>query len=747
MHSNARMYSSNVVSYINVDGHEPMPVYGCGKSKKALKFYDMERGRNLGLCMDWVHNRCVYHPSECKYTHAMPPAKSEAELRKMKWRKGQSAVNNPRTNKKKLKVETSLFGKKCVRTKALNRPVKSSRAQRVTSSRAQEDKPILSDMSTSGSKTGSDLPEVPPPTEEITWDNDANEPKNDDEAPVVGTVLETKIYAPADFDPVHVAPPAVSMAEPGKAPEFEVEAPMDFEPAPPVFQAPVRDRHAILEPQLLALNAHAPSYSGSIMSEDQYQPMSTFHTPAQSTYKDVEYHQPTPMVQPTSYQMVQYVHPSALAALQEKNAQLTAQVNAHRAAQEKIHGEYQTELGKVQRETALLARLHERSIKRFEEEKSQLRHHYELHIAALCQQLEEARAENASRCMENHRLKAQATQVQAPAQVPEEEIVQPVEENTLFHSAPCDGVVPVTTAADEEPRALPPADEPKVEQEPAEQPTVVVEPTKVVVPKVVEQLADEAAVVVEPADQPTVVDEPAEVPTVAEKPAEEPQVHKTSPAPAETEKQPTLAVKEPTPVALNPKKDRTLDPWLVAEAAKDNCWTNRTNLKPRRRSSEAAIAWIPTNTSKPASTRTTTTVKSCASSTTSSQTKRCIFKVYDMDVGRKEGVCYHWLCGLCKCEDCASHTGCQLGHNCGYHHKMPSVKKQKAVAREELKYRQRQSGVKKTRMSKRERFNRNNRLSLADLKRQKQTAKRRVKVCGTVIAARKPASAPSYWNH
>merc|ERR1719479_165266 len=318
------------------------------------------------------------------------------------------------------------------------------------------------------------------------------------------------------------------MAEPVKAPQFET--PMDFEPAPLVNQAPVRERHAILEPQLLALNAHAPSYPGSIMSEDHLQTMSTTHTPAQSTYKEAEYYQPTPMVQAPRYQMVQYVHPGALTALQEKNAQLTAQVtqltaqvNAHRAAQDKIHREYQTELGKVQQETAHFARLHQTSLKRFEEEKSQLRHHYELHVAALCQQLEEARAENAFRFMENQRWKAQSAQVQALAQVPDEEIVQPLEENT-YQAAPRDSVVPVTAVAVEEPRALLPVDEPKVVEEPVEQPTVVAEPPKVVVPNAVEQLAGEPAVVNEPAEQPTVVDEPAVEPAVAEEPVEKPKV-------------------------------------------------------------------------------------------------------------------------------------------------------------------------------------------------------------------------------
>merc|ERR1712173_2037 len=95
----------------NLDGLKPMPVYGCGKSKEALKFYDLKRARTWGLCLDWMRNRCMYHPSECKYTHAMPPAKSEAELRKLKWRKGQSAKT-----KRKIKVDTT---SKCGGTKAL----------------------------------------------------------------------------------------------------------------------------------------------------------------------------------------------------------------------------------------------------------------------------------------------------------------------------------------------------------------------------------------------------------------------------------------------------------------------------------------------------------------------------------------------------------------------------------------------------------------------------------------------------
>merc|ERR1719410_2458918 len=283
---------------------------------------------------------------------------------KMKWRKGQSAVNNPRSNTKKVKVETALIGKPFVGTKAVDGPIKRSWAQRIRE--VQEGETVVSteDMSTSGSKSGTDLPEAQPapPLPEIARDDAAVESPRDDQAHVAAAVpmVEPETYAPAEFDPVQVcmAPPAVSVAEPAripelealraKTPELEAETAMHFEPAPLVYKEPV----GLLDPNLLALNAHAASYPGSLMSEDQYHAMSTSHTPAQSTHKEAAYYQPTPMVPPSTYQMVQFVHPSALAAVQERCAQLTEQLNAQRAAHDGNHREYQIELGKVKRETA-----------------------------------------------------------------------------------------------------------------------------------------------------------------------------------------------------------------------------------------------------------------------------------------------------------------------------------------------------------------------------------------------------------
>merc|ERR1719410_2849027 len=342
---------------------------------------------------------------------------------KMKWRKGQSAVNNPRSNTKKVKVETALIGKPFVGTKAVDGPIKSSWAQRVREVQEVETVVSTEDMSTSGSKSGTDLPEAQPapPLPEIARDDAAVESPRDDQAHVAAAVpmVEPETYAPAEFDPVQVcmAPPAVSMAEPARTPELEAETAMHFEPAPLVYKEPV----AGLEPNLLALTAHAASYPGSLMSEDQYHAMSSSHTPAQSTHKEAAYYQPTPMVPPSTYQMVQFVHPSALAAVQERCAQLTEQLNAQRAAHEGIHREYQIELGKVKRETAQMALLHERAMKRCAEESAKLRHHVEenaklrhhhmLIIADLRLQLEEARA-MAARLVDRS-TKAKATQVLA----------------------------------------------------------------------------------------------------------------------------------------------------------------------------------------------------------------------------------------------------------------------------------------------------------------------------------------------
>lgn len=125
---------------------------------------------------------------------------------------------------------------------------------------------------------------------------------------------------------------------------------------------------------------------------------------------------------------------------------------------------------------------------------------------------------------------------------------------------------------------------------------------------------------------------------------------------------------------------------------------------------------------------------------------RCIKDVFDWNAAQKEGICYYYFMGLCKsttcgCDQsgctyshpctcltsdtrkCTRHTwGREYGHNCTYKHKKPTVRrtpKAKQLSKEELKYRERQSGVKKTRMSKRDRLNRANRLSLEEAKRRR----------------------------
>lgn len=743
------MNSSNVVSYIDVPGAMRQPVYGCGLKKDSLKMYEMGKAKKMGLCLDWLNNRCIYAPEECRFAHELPPMKSDEIVfkireqnriaalpqwrqRKLRYQQRRAKALKPKATKTLRLASTPAVGGINWAERMKDRTPAPSTVEGY-SMETQTATSIGGDMSMSGSR--SDIPET----------ENASEPWAEE----YGKVDTTEVPV------VHTAPAAT----PAKAPEPVLPTPTAYEPAPIVTNFESVRPSMLVEPQMLSLNAHAPEYSplppvayaqsnsGSLVSEEPYTSMSTSqrsYTPAPSYHGSVSgeplvYHAPpvappAPMTVPPmpmpAYAPVQYVHPNTIAAIQQQmSKELTAQVSSYKASQDKVLLHYKAELAKVQQETSLMTSMHQKAMQQVAYEQA-LRLKYQRELAELRKQKDEAlmsanrreqqALETASRLekeLESRKNEEKALQQQAVSYLPQEEIVQPEDINTFFTTpAPVTSLVePVPESASKVAETVKPAPaKPLSERKPK---TTEAEVT-------LEERAQEAAVVEQPARvrtrrtrrkraaiEPVVVETPAVPVEVApEAPAvsvgvvpQAPDVQgpESSPDPFDefmNSGEPDLPmVTQPAPqkAAPTPKKS-----WVL------NVSSNAQPVQKAQPVQEAQTAPAPKKTVKPAG------------------GFRCIFEIFDYDAARKEGICIRYLQGRCKSLNCYCTTGCPKAYgrasvswkqglsNCRHEHRLPKTKVSKKVSRAEQKYNERKAGGKKLRMTKRAKFDRQNKLSL-----------------------------------
>lgn len=663
--------------------------------KKKLKLYEMKEAKKTGLCLDWLHNRCVYPGEECRFLHQLPPRVKRKERAKARV----SAARKPRVQ------ISGAF--------APSNPVVSLDNQTTSTS-------ICEEMS-----TGSSFPECSTDTlEEFV------------EVPVVELVgsvnplrdnelAKPQVHMPTDYVPTTLEPPVLSLNAdareyaPTFAPTYAPSKAGSFHSAP----------------------TYAPSNAGSFHSaEDLYNAMSTSHTPAPSVQGSVHgeptYYTPALASVPTlpNLQYQTYIpHPHTV-AMQNLNAQLAAQVNAFKASQEQVH-QYKAELTKMQRETEIMMRHHEKAMKQLAFERSQQQALYEQQLGELRKQtvraldtakVQEHRAmEHAARvkelesremevvtqpavevvptqpAMEVVTQRAVVVQEQStPAHVVFEEVVMPKDTTTFFCSTPITSLVPAMEVA--EIAAAPKSTPAKAfsEREPEKAAAkVLTEPER----RMRKRRGRRTQVQATPAQNQVVAEEPVA------KPSETPVMPAKT---AQVTPEPCVVIAEAEPVKPAPKPVK-VTPAPVAQSS--------------------ASKWSAMRKSAPVQTRAAPPLKMVACKPCVAK-KRCIFEIYDKDAIRKAGICRKYLMGLCKSEDCACwKIGCRCPEgrahhaykqqafiNCEFYHELPKVKRTKQLSSEERKYRERKLGVKKTRKTKRDRFNRANRRSIEEIKRRAQ---------------------------
>jgi len=446
------MHSSTVVGYLEIEGQK-YPSYGCGIERKYLQsFYNMGQAKKMKCCLDWLYGRCVYRDGrtamegetrgedECKFLHQLPPMKSGKTVKQLRWQQKFDAMPKWKQEKElwKRRKEKRVEARKpkAQKTVHLNAPAwNTDRLRRSFASMASRD-----EQPTTTEKTTISLSSESQAARTCVHGDDASSSGGSKAYVEVPEITSDPTLD--DFEVVDLpknegsAPPAPNLTQkPTTAPKTTYQ-PQEFEEAD--------GRKAALDPQLLALNANAPVYnppggtsrSGSLASEPMYgslhcEPMCYVPAPRPLI-------RPTPTLAPVGYTMQSAArHPvaAALTVLQEKNRQLTAEVAALKASQDRIHGQYQMEMMKFQNETAVLTQRHQRAMKRMVVEQQRLRLRYERQLATLRKQTDEALA-RASVQMQATRerdtcLKSLPSAMRSQVdETPLEEVVVPITERT-----------------------------------------------------------------------------------------------------------------------------------------------------------------------------------------------------------------------------------------------------------------------------------------------------------------------------
>lgn len=806
------MHSSTVVRYIDIEGDQ-IPSYGCGIDRKKLKdTYEMKVAKKQNLCLDWLYGGCVYRDGRngskrteemCKFFHELPPKKTVCPKAVPTIRPKvvpQTATKAPKPSKIKIASDASPWNTNRVRSFWVNEGVQTTLAKPAMSlSAGSETTPTTVSCDDCSSAAGS---KAHVPMREASPEIGVEEA---DLAEFV-VVVEEMTTNPSNESPAEpvmnspsapVVPPVAPEPNSASLPTPQTYAPQDYEPAP--VQTNFFDSRNTLNPQLLALNANAPEYnpsvaheypgsasyshSGSLASEDLYTVMSTSHTPAPKRpqlYYAPPVSMPMYIAQP-GYTMQTsapvHSHAAAYAMVQEKNAQLTAEVRAYKASQDQIHSEYQMELTKYQNETAVLARSHDRAMKEMASEQKKLRLQYERQLAALRKKAEEAAAaaKQKQEALEKEmleRAKEQAVKrvsIQTKADViPNEEVVLPADENTYFTAGPLTSLVETTQ----------PASTPLIERQPTpyQAQSAEVAPAKkplgqrkrrVRRRKVVAEVPVEAAAVEKPVAEveatpvaqvqmiePEVVAEPlVPIQEATLSPETTPEALNVHVPMLETPVQTPIAPSA-VPTSIAPPAVSSVAPPAVCSVAPPAVQAPVAPPLMQAPIAPRAGAWGKTHTQLKAKlpAKAPQSLVKPAVKVVKQAGNRCIRDVFDWKAAQKEGICWYYFMGLCKSTACdCDKSGCSLslpctcfikdapkctrhtwgreyGHNCAYKHKKPTVSrtttKTKQLSKEERKYRERQSGVKKTRMSKRDRLNRANRLSLEEAKRRRDARRR-----------------------